>query len=228
MGEASRRKRQLKAIELSPHLNRQLAFLQRSVESYDKAFEDEAIRMATVIRVLLHVTKSSKALLNQLGPLPDFWDGAVEFDPENSVSHSGLVALAQGTGGVGYIAPLDDVPSHRRTNFDQWWNAKVFVVQQDRVLSRRDLVLIAADQDGGAHVDPSLDEFYYDLSKNNALGWVAETNSGATVPLGSPIFPAIRQIAHEILKSLIWGYTCERRNAKDSVLMMGLSIKANS
>ena len=49
------------------HLKRQLAFLERSCIAYDQGYTDEAIRMATVIRVLLHKTHRSTSLLAHLG-----------------------------------------------------------------------------------------------------------------------------------------------------------------
>ena len=52
------------------HLGRQLQFLHQSCASYDGGFFDEAIRMATVMRVLLHDTKHSTSLLKHLGFLP--------------------------------------------------------------------------------------------------------------------------------------------------------------
>jgi hypothetical protein len=75
--------------------------------------------------------------------------------------------------------------------------------------TRKDLVLALANQDGGAHVDPALNEAYEALSQSNSLGWMAGVPSGAgdadtsSVPMGSPVPANVRQIAWELERSLI-------------------------
>lgn len=56
--------------ELQAHLAEQLGFLERSADAFDNGYEDEAKRMATAIRVLVHDTNQSISLLKQLGRLP--------------------------------------------------------------------------------------------------------------------------------------------------------------
>jgi hypothetical protein len=65
-------------------------------------------------------------------------------------------------------------------------------------------VLAVANQDGGAHVDPTLDSTYADLSRNNSLGW---TYGSKSEPIEGPARAALRQICHEVLKTFIPGYT---------------------
>jgi hypothetical protein len=57
----------LTLAELECHLAEQLQFLQVSAAAFDAGFEGEAKRLAVVLRILLHDTKSSKSLLGQLG-----------------------------------------------------------------------------------------------------------------------------------------------------------------
>ena len=45
--------------ELLDHLKEQVAFMKQSATSYDKGFDDEAKRLAVVIRVLVHDTQNS-------------------------------------------------------------------------------------------------------------------------------------------------------------------------
>ena len=45
--------------DLKLQLAKQIDFMKRSAESYDKGYEDEAVRLAVCIRVLLHDTKKS-------------------------------------------------------------------------------------------------------------------------------------------------------------------------
>ena len=51
---------------LKEQLNKQLKFLKNSADLFDKGDEDEAIRLATTLRVLLHDINKSQSLLYQL------------------------------------------------------------------------------------------------------------------------------------------------------------------
>jgi hypothetical protein len=177
--------------------------------------------------VLLHDTNQSHSLLGQLGRKNrDFFDTAFEFNPADLASYGGLVFVALGPPRTRYVAMLDDVPVSRLSSFDQWWAAPVFVDQKRRVLTRKDLVLTAANQDGGAHIDPGLDETYDKLSRENALGWMV-VEDGAARPMDGPERAAIRQIAHEVLKTLKPGYA-KTPSHSAGVLLGGMSIVAGA
>lgn len=77
---------------------------------------------------------------------------------------------------------------------------------------RRELVTYVANTDGGAHVDPDLDAEYLHMSRANGLGWVLDGNAlrvgigpaeeGARAPEGRLELACMRQIAHEVLKTI--------------------------
>jgi len=196
----------LSAAELQAHLTEQLGFLERSTEAFDNGFEDEAKRLAVTIRTLVYDGKSSHSLLEQLGmkssPLVDT---SSPFNPSNVASHHRLTSLRIDAHGGKFVANLDSGPRPaRNVSFDNWWTKPVIVDGKRKQFSRKDLVLIAANQDGGAHVDPSLDDAYAALSRKNTSNYVVITPGG-----GQPKFPeraAIRQIAHELLKTCRPGY----------------------
>ncbi len=199
--------------DLERQLEEQLRLMERSAESFDAGFDAEAKRLALSVRVLLHDTRRSYSLLGQLNRKNIlFYDSSLDYDPTNLLTHGGLVAMAiQTTSGSQkpkYIALLDEVPMKTipKVDFDIWWNKVVFVDRQRRPLTRKELVLTAADQDGGAHVDPNLDQPYADLSRSNSLAWYS-SSGGTAQPMDDPTRAAIRQISHEILKSLKTGYT---------------------
>ncbi len=217
-------KRPLTNDELRAHLEEQLGFIEASATSFDGGLEGEAKRLAVTIRVLLHDTKASHSLLGQLNAKNvDFFDTAFEFDPKNISPHGGLVFIAHGPPRTRYVAMLDDVPVKHMTPFDTWWNAPVFVDKERRELSRKDLVLTAANQDGGAHVDPALDDVYYSLTRGNSLGWTVSEN-GIARPMEGPERAAIRQIAHEVLKTFKPGYSKMLKHEAGFV-MGGMSLK---
>ncbi|HEY8032118.1 MAG TPA: SEC-C domain-containing protein [Methylocella sp.] len=197
-------------IPLSPnalrrHLAEQIAFLKVSAASFDAGFEGEAKRLAVAIRVLVYDTSASRSLMEQLGiKNRDFVDTSFDFDSKNLLSHESIVGTVIGSAGTRYVAMLDNVPAFKNVAFDVWWNKPVFVDKDRRTLTRKDVVLVAANQDGGAHVDPALDARYAELAES--LGWVAVDNGLARIMEGAER-AAIRQIAHELLKTLVPDYS---------------------
>lgn len=193
-------------FELEEHLSEHLHFLETSATAFDTGYEGEAKRLAISLRVLLHDTKLSKSLLGQLEKKNiQFHDTALEFKPNNFLTYSGLIFLQGDSTGAKYVPFLDDIPSGKikKLDFDKWWNAIVFVDNQRNQMSRKDIVLFVADQDGGAHVDPNLNEKYAHLSRHNSLNWFFENESSNELQaLGGPQLASIRQIAHEVLKTL--------------------------
>jgi hypothetical protein len=191
--------------ELSEHLRNQVDFLRRSAEAFDKGYKTEALRMAVAIRILLHDTDYSKSLLGQLDKKDVlFYDTAHELDPENLVPHTGLVQIALGGKHTGYVAGLDDIPPNRlnrKVPFGSWWNKIVINDKQRNPFTRKEIILYVANQDGGAHIDPSLDEKYVKLSRFNSLGW-RKVVRGVDTPFERPDYASIRQITHEVLKTL--------------------------
>jgi len=141
------------------------------------------------------------------------------------MSYSGLTAVSLTAREAKLAAPLDDLPPDwppRWVSFDKWWNGVVFVDQQGSETRRRDLILAVANKDGGAHVDPVLDEKYANLSRFNSLAWRFSSPRGS-VPVKSPEKFAIRQITHEVLKSLNPAMASMKPKVKEGVLFMGFS-----
>jgi hypothetical protein len=194
--------------ELESHLIEQISFLESSAESFDAGAEEEAKRLAVTIRILVHNTKNSHALLNQIGKKLDFYDTSLDFDPNNMLDHGGLISTLSEPHQARYVANLDNIPPNiaKMIEFESWWEKNVFVDGQGHKLSRKDLITIAANQDGGAHVDPSLDKTYVNISRNCLnLGNVVNNGTEQKI-INKPERAAIRQIAHEVLKTLKPGY----------------------
>ena len=192
--------------ELENHLKEQISFLEASANSFDAGAEEEAKRLAVTIRILVHNTPSSHSLLGQIGKKFEFFDTAKDLDPNNMLAHGSLITILTGPYQSRYIPMLDNFPpkSVKMIDFESWWNKPVFVDKQDHKLTRKDLILTAANQDGGAHVDPSLDKTYANLSRNG-LDLIVNHGTGEKI-LDKPERVAIRQIAHEVLKTLKPGY----------------------
>lgn len=193
--------------ELKSHLKEQIQFLLRSAQSYDEGFLSEAKRLSVVIRVLLHDTQSSTSLLTLLKKKDMlFYDTALDYDPSNLAPTMALIMMRLGPDGAAYVPPLDDGPPERylkgKIPFEKWWNKIVLVDTKGNKLTRKDLVLAVSNKDGGAHVDPVLDQAYADLTRFKSLGWVFVSNGVEKDFSTRPELASIRQITHEVLKSL--------------------------
>ena len=188
---------------LRQHLDDQLGFLEQSSASFDRGYEGEAKRLAVSIRVLLHNKGQSKSLLGQLG-LKDtlYWDTSTGFEKGTDLFDITIVVKHFDGVNAKYCPVFDKTPVPMvQTDFEKWWNTPVIRDAKNQTFTRKDLVLYIADQDGGAHVDPALDTKYAVLSRKNSLGW--SYFEGATKkPLSMPERASIRQIAHELLKTL--------------------------
>ena len=193
--------------DLVAHVSENLGFLRRSVEHFDNGHPSEAKRMAVHIRVLAHDTGKSHSLLGQLGwkSGDDFVDSGYDFEPTGIGAHHPLVGLRASGSDADYFAfctRQGGEPGIRYVNFDRWWS-RVILQSDIGEFTRGGLVRAIADTDGGAHVDPSLDQSYHALAKREGLGWKF-ASSGDTE--GDAIMKAelhtMRQIAFEIIAFL--------------------------
>jgi hypothetical protein len=184
-----------------------------SNESYDKGFVGEAKRIAVVIRVLVHDTDSSKSLLRQLRKkdMP-FYSTPDPYSPGNLLSeYLGLfvrMSIVNDSPVMTYEPILDDLPPERRWAqfpFKKWWEEQRMIRDQKRVVfTRKDLVLELANKAGGAHVDPKITHKYEELSYNNSIGvrMLSSLPKESTFPEHGPEYAALRQIGHEVQKTL--------------------------
>jgi hypothetical protein len=198
--------------ELNSHLREQIEFLKRSLQAYDEGCISEAKRLAVRLRVLLHDTKKSPSLLTLLKKKDIlFYDTSLDYDPNNLPSTRGPIMMKftitkTGQKSAEYAPPLDDGPPIRyrkeKISFEKWWDKNVFVDIKGNKLTRRNLILAVANKDGGAHVDHELDKGYADMTRFNSLGFVFVQDGNKRNFASHPELPGVRQISHEVLKSL--------------------------
>jgi len=223
--------------DLASHLTEQLGFLQSSADAYDGGNEAEAKRMAVHIRTLLHDTRNkdgspkSQSLLGLLGLKENTQFLDTSSEEENTLgSYTGLVLQSIGPTGGRHVAPLDDLPPEhvsKQVSFDEYWLGNIFTDNNDNRFSRKTLILAMANQDGGAHIDPDLDQDYAELTKNNSLGWIYG-NQSQSGPVENASSAAVRQITHEILRTLIPEYPEKKLlNTQDGVVLGGIHLSGN-
>lgn len=188
---------------LEAQLQDQLAFLERSCAAFDEGYTDEFKRLAVTLRVLLHDTAKSHSLLKQIGMKDgDFIAYSTPIDGRNLLTDWPLAIARIGSEGVSLIPALDDGgEAPRLLKFDAWWSEPVYRdPSAGIILSRKNIVLAVANKDGGAHVDPKVDDLYAHLV-NNGVGLVARTPHGE-VPFEDLEKVCLRHIAFEAIMSI--------------------------
>jgi hypothetical protein len=192
------------AGEMEQHLERQLWLLEKSCLSYDGGDRDEFARIATSIRVLCYDHGQSRSILGQLNMKGStFVSYAGPVNSANLLADSPLTMWRIDSAG-GSTEPILDRGFHapRDLTFEAWWNEAAVRLSDDERLSRGELVLIAANQAGGAHVDPDLDAVFHRIANQNEAGVFTQGPDGQITQLADMEKAAIRQIGFELLNSV--------------------------
>jgi len=190
-------------VDFKRQLERQLGFLWRSCQAYDAGHIDEAVRIATVIRVLIHDTQTSTSLLKHLDAQNILLSSTV-------VTHTDIKPVFMSAMGRTRITSTETT---RKPNTDpmalqiqltvpEWWSQVVYIYGQVQA-TRKSLVLGAANKDGGAHVDTKLNKEYEALMLGGVRGWFyySPTSDDHFQPVMNEHFLYIRQMGFEILNS---------------------------
>jgi hypothetical protein len=156
-------------LRLHEKLRQTLTFLEVSSKAYDAGIEFEALRIAVCLRVLFYKPDTQRK--NRAVPL---------------VEHLNMEAcdmLTSNTGAIppmGYLDLILDLGSpmpvkakpklkaeFNLTKLCEWWEKEVVFLFKEtgEVFHRKDVVLTAANKDGGAHVDSRVDAFYANLAQ---------------------------------------------------------------
>jgi len=185
-------------------LRRQLGFLHRSCWLFDSGYHDEAIRIATAVRILVHDTAKSTSLLSKLSAKSVNLLSTCE-----PMEHINTCLFFEGLDkyGSGNFTPkLGNSCFKEEIPVDLWWQQVVILLERGRRITRRDLALAAANRDGGAHVD-DLTPDYQRLTDGS---WVLASQCAPVDPdndlwtqdiFRETHFMALRQVGYEVLNS---------------------------
>jgi hypothetical protein len=208
-------------------LRDQRELLRNAAARYDAGSEAEAKNLAVRLRVLLHDGKGRGAsLLGQLGVkdrLPYLDTALAEHPPEAPMLHGGLCMIRANLGPNAtsrYVAPLDRLSEDRQhppQAFVDWWLYEVVTDDSSRPISRADFVLWLANQDGGAHIDASLDAEYAGLSRRGVSSF--QPIAGDDPRLKDLAAPSVRQIAYEFERTL------DEQLIEDPSTRLGVAIR---
>ena len=145
-------------------LAQQLGFLKSSLEAYKDGTDAEALRIATTIRVLVHETTKSNPLLKQIDH--NYLDLTILDTPKPGGKTLVLYGIGVSVSTEKGVQPVTDLidPRLQPVPLRQWWTRPVLVFTdqngQQVSFSRKDLLLILANKEGGAHVDTEVPPAY--------------------------------------------------------------------
>ena len=110
---------------------------------------------------------------------------------------NGMAMFGTGPSGARYFPKLGHGPVRRDLPAEQWWTETIFILDPDTWVSRRDVVLAAANKEA-AHVDANLTPMYERLIRGGDLGVLVDVHGNET-PLTDHHYIALRQMGHELL-----------------------------
>lgn len=193
-------------VDFREQLAKQLAFIRTSCRLYDEGDKNEAYRIAVALRVICHQTGMSTSLLRHLGATRISLLSTCEVIPAEAEFWPNLTNfIINPTGQVFECVPkLANALTARTVPFDDWWNQEtVYRFSAGADVRRKKLILSAANQDGGAHVDALLEPMYQKL--RDGAGWKIafrpDVGEAREVSLGNCGVAAIRQMGYEVLNS---------------------------
>lgn len=186
-------------LEGNQHLRRQLGFIERSCRDYDAGCREEALRIALPLRVLFHKTAHSSSLIDELN-----LRNSIQLLSTFREPYQGAGVMAIYVGAIlshdGVAAALDDATDENFVSVTEWWGQVVHVF--GHTYSRKDIVLLAANQDGGAHVDPKPSDKLQSLRVGvGRLTTAAATGETFVGELRDSHFAILRQLGYEVLHS---------------------------
>lgn len=145
-------------------LKEQMQFLRCSLRAFYDGDFAESVRIATVLRVLVYESGQCKPLLRQVQP--NGLDLPILEHADDRPGEEVFFSFAVSTRLGATIAPAVDLGSrhYSESSIGAWWNRTVFTFQSllgtQLIYRRKDVILILANKEGGAHVDPNEDPNY--------------------------------------------------------------------
>ena len=211
--------------DLKQHLDESVQEMKNAAVSFDNANDWEAKRLATILALLVDSGRSSSGLLNQLGLHTRRYltscSGPIRWDETRTD-----LEIAEGLLIEGYRPALDKAKLSF-LDLDDWWSEPV-LKRDGSKYTRRDIVRTVRDQDGGAHIDPTVSETYHELKREQAVIARPVGHSGLYIVDATFRNPArflVRQVAHEMLKSLDPTYTRQPKpRPKDHVIIWSHAV----
>lgn len=199
-------------VDLAAHeqqLVDKLRFLKRCCSAYDAGDLSEFCNMASHLRLLLWSNeRNSTSLLRHLGLDGSYFvSTAARYNPKSITQGPSLVfsrtTMGPSGSSITFLPFLDDVPwGERAIPLSEWLEKEVIFRDLDgNEFNRLTFIRTVAEQDGGVHVDASIDAKYAALKEGVSIGLrlMVDGKERSVPGIERPI---LRQISHEALRSI--------------------------
>jgi len=180
-------------------LQHQLDFINNSCNFFDNGNKEEAIRIGTSLRILFHDTSKSKSLLSHLTAKNTHIISTCKIDPiaKGTIFFDGLASFSA----AGPSPKLGRSSNFHELPANEWWNQIVLVADREIYIRRSDIALVAANKDGGAHVDETLTPEYEKLVIGIWKKIEIKSSEDKEQPLPNHHLIYLRQMGYEVLNS---------------------------
>jgi hypothetical protein len=145
-------------------LREQYKRLADAVDGFYAGEEFQALNIAVTLRLLVHTTRKSRALLSRMDR--EYWDLTIQHRPlDPKVVFSVPITLrVSGDGTKGVVRSDFGSPAYQLVPLRQWWNGDYQAMGQMR-LSKQRIILNVANKSGGAHIDSNVPDSHAALSE---------------------------------------------------------------
>lgn len=191
---------------------------------YDNGNFQAIRRSSAILRMLFYDSKTSHSILSQISDKKRFKILNTFIIENNIKGYFGGVLFVQLIGSplqpkqiYNTFVPdnLLEINPKKEILFENWWNGSVFLLGDYEKMTRKDFITIMANQDGGAHVDPQVNETYLGIARGD-VGWRVSLSDFVPKELYDTMHPdkdgyihpkdmqlaIMRKIVHEVLYSL--------------------------
>lgn len=194
-------------------------------EAYDNGMFNMIKRSSATLRMLFYDSRTSHSLINQIESKKSLkMYSFIDYPIKQEIFYGSIYCarfLAQPPKVEYYdtflFNPLKK--RHIELSFYDWWNGTIFRVGKNSDFSRGKIIITLANQDGGAHFDPTIDSNYSSLIKGTTGFQIPPQSNNHIFLGGSPDYnnqpvqftdihlAIMRQIVHEAILSLIKNFS---------------------
>lgn len=203
--------------DLQEKLDQQLRLMKFSLKTFDQWFYDAALYLSTHLYNLLYDSSKPRKWEGSL-----FWhlkikntlkyyDSSLDIQPcagIHSIYNWLINIFLWEKIGIKPIPILDENPNAKYVDFDTWRNWIIFIDKYWNKFCRKYIIELVRSKDGGSHIDGILSPKDFELMKTGWL-WMNIKEWNVRKPIKQLEYVAIRQMTHEILKTLDNQYVCK-------------------
>jgi len=117
-----------------------------------------------------------------------------------------LTAFRMGDGDISVVpmCSLAITPDWLRTvKLNDWWNGDILETSRGKRITRRNLIKLVRNKDGGGHFDPKIDDADYQDTKTDFDPHIRISSPAGPKPLQGVHLATVRQIAWELEQTLM-------------------------